>query len=226
MKKTDQLAKIQRILQYTFNNDELLSLALTHKSVGHKNNERLEFLGDAILSMVIADLLYLQFPLASEGELTRARASLVKMATLSSIAKTLDLGMYLELGQGERLSGGFHRESILADALEALIGAIYRDSDIFETQRIIKTLFSDRLATIQPGAQEKDPKTRLQEWLQAQQMELPFYEVIAIEGEQHAQTFRVCCEIKALALKTIADGPSRRIAEQKAAQAIWEKIHE
>jgi ribonuclease-3 len=211
-------------LGYLFKAQELLEQALTHKSAHHKNNERLEFLGDAILNFVIADLLYQQFTSATEGELTRARASLVNKTTLFEIATVLQLGDFLHLGLGELRSGGFRRESILADSLEAIIGAIYLDGDFNQCRKCLQRLFASRIAVLKPENQEKDPKTRLQEWLQANQKPLPVYQIISIIGEPHAQTFTVSCEVQGCCAPMIGIGMSRRVAEQEAARKILEKV--
>lgn len=215
---------LERRLHYSFKNKKLLQQALTHKSAHHKNNERLEFLGDAILNFVIADLLYQQFEHASEGELTRARASLVNKNTLSEVAQELTVGDFLNLGIGEQRSGGFRRDSILADSLEAILGAIYLDSDFGHCRVCLGQWFANRLATLQPENQEKDPKTRLQEWLQANQKPLPKYNIMSIIGEPHAQTFTVSCEVEGVHPIVTGIGSSRRFAEQEAARKILEII--
>lgn len=220
-KKIDVL---ERALQYEFREKSLLTRALTHKSAHHQHNERFEFLGDAILNCVIADLLFTQFKGATEGELTRARASLVNQTTLSQIAQEMMLGDYLRLGMGEQRSGGFRRDSILADALEAILGAIYLDNGFQATYECIRRWYTSRLAILKPDEQEKDPKTQLQEWLQANQKALPRYQVTTIVGEPHAQLFTVVCEIEELSLMVEGQGTSRRIAEQAAARKILEKI--
>lgn len=225
MKRSDNVALLERRLKYTFKSLDLLMQALTHRSASHRNNERLEFLGDAILNCVVADLLYRQFPQATEGQLTRARASLVKEATLSAVAQELSLGDHLQLGIGEKRSGGYRRDSILADALEALLGALYCDAGFELTYGMIQTWFESRLAVIKPDAQAKDPKTQLQEWLQAHHHALPVYHVIAVHGDPHAQIFQVHCELPDLGLNAQGEGLSRRIAEQKAAYQLLEKLN-
>lgn len=219
-----QLAPLEKRLHYTFDQKGLLLQALTHKSANHLHNERLEFLGDAILNLVIADELYRRFPHASEGDLTRSRASLVNKRTLSELAFELALNDFIQLGMGEKRSGGFRRESILADALEAVLGAIYLDSGFGTCQQVLNQWYASRLSHVRPHEQRKDPKTHLQEWLQAQHQPLPQYTIISIEGEPHAQQFTVICEVEVLALKTEGVGPSRRIAEQEAAQKILEQL--
>lgn len=223
--KEKKTTPLQKKLGYQFNDQLLLRQALTHRSAGLKHNERLEFLGDAVLNLVIADLLYQQFSSAQEGELTRRRASLVNRNTLALVAQELSLGEYLTLGIGERRSGGFRRESILADALEALIGAIYLDTGFAACYQCIKAWFNQRMAYLQPE-QQKDPKTRLQEWLQADQKPLPKYQITGVEGEPHLQFFTVSCTIDALNLVVEGKGSSRRLAEQEAAQKALEQINE
>lgn len=207
-----------RSLGYNFRDLGLLETALTHRSVGSHNNERLEFLGDAVLSFVISAELYRRFDSANEGVLSRLRASLVKGDTLALIAFDLKLGDYLNLGSGELKSGGFRRESILADALEAIFGAVYLDSDIECARQLILALYEDRIDAVQPAANLKDPKTRLQEFLQARRLSLPTYNITAMEGEAHDQVFTVTCSVEGLAEPTIATAASRRKAEQAAAE--------
>ena len=225
MKNPENLEVLQRKMGYFFKNTSLLTQALTHKSARHKHNERLEFLGDSILNFLIADLLYQQFNTASEGDLTRARASLVKKGTLLEVAIEFSLGDHLHLGIGEQRSGGFRRGSILADALEALIAAIYLDAGFQTCQECIKRWYSSRLAKLNPDTQEKDPKTRLQEWLQANHKPLPKYQVVEISGEPHSQTFKVTCEIEGSVIVMEGTGSSRRFAEQAAAQKMLEFIN-
>jgi len=214
------LDKLQRQLGYQFKDTTLATLALTHRSYSEKNNERLEYLGDSILNFTIAEALYKKFHRAKEGELSRSRSSLVKGATLAEIAREMKLGDYLYLGIGERKSGGHKRASILADVVEALIGAIYLDSDISSCQKRILCWFDARINTISIDAnQNKDPKTRLQEWLQSQKLPLPDYELIEISGQAHNQTFRVRCHIESFKPVT-GVSHSRRGAEQNAAQQI------
>jgi ribonuclease-3 len=217
------IARLCQALGYAVRDTQLLAEALTHRSAAGRNNERLEFLGDAILNFVIAAELFRSYPQASEGELSRLRANLVKGDTLAKLARELVLGDYLRLGSGELKSGGFRRTSILADALEAIFGAVYLDSD-FETCRgLILGLYRYRLAELPAVDELKDPKTRLQEYLQARQQALPVYNVLAVSGEAHAQSFTVECYI-AGALRTIAVGTSRRKAEQEAARQALELI--
>ncbi|MFE8072606.1 ribonuclease III [Marinobacteraceae bacterium S3BR75-40.1] len=220
----EKTARLQRRLGYEFRDAGLLLLALTHRSYGADNNERLEFLGDSILNMVIAQRLYDHFPQAREGQLSRLRARLVKGVTLAEIAREFELGEYLRLGSGELKSGGFRRESILADALESVIGAIYLDSG-FETCRDqILSWFEPRLTKLNLQDTQKDAKTRLQEYLQSRQQPLPVYEVVSVQGEAHAQTFHVQCSVPMLDDLTQGHGSSRRLAEQKAAKAALEAL--
>lgn len=210
-----------RALGYQFQQTEWLLLALTHRSVsGNRNNERLEFLGDSILNFIIADYLYLHFPQEKEGKLSRLRASLVKQDTLAELARDLKLGDYLHLGPGELKSGGFRRDSILADAVEAILGAIYRDcGDMRRCETLVLAWFGARLDAVDSEATIKDSKSRLQEWLQSRRLPLPTYTVVSIEGEAHNQHFRVECQVHGLSEVTRGEGPSRRYAEQEAAAA-------
>lgn len=217
------LDKLIRDLDYRFNDEALLETALTHRSVTQNNNERLEFLGDAVLGMVIAEELFKRFPKANEGELSRLRASLVKGVTLAEIARSFELGEVIRLGQGELKSGGFRRNSILADAFEAILGAIYLDGGFESCRKIILKHFSSRLDAVSPETAQKDPKTRLQEHLQATQQPLPNYDVVDIAGEAHAQTFTVECLVDGMAAVR-AKASSRRKAEQAAAEMILETL--
>lgn len=212
-------------LDYRFNDLKLLEQALTHRSADKQHNERLEYLGDAVLGMCIAEVLYRKFPKQPEGKLTRMRSNLVKGHTLSAIARELSLGQFIRLGSGEMKSGGHRRDSILADAVEALLGAIYLESGLHAASAVIDRLFSSRIAELDPNIQIKDNKTQLQEYLQSRQIELPNYEVVSISGKDHAQTFEVRCRVDTLDLSESAKGKSRRIAEQEAAKTILEKIH-
>ena len=218
MSSQPDLEKLQRRLGYQFEDPERLLLALTHRSHGNQNNERLEFLGDSIVNMVIAEYLYRHFEKAREGQLSRLRARMVKGVTLAEIGREFELGNYLRLGSGELKSGGFRRESILADAVESVIGAIYLDSDFHTCREQILRWFEVRLKKLDLQDTQKDPKTRLQEYLQSRQFPLPLYEVISVDGEAHAQTFNVCCALPSLDRKTSGIGSSRRIAEQEAAR--------
>jgi len=198
----------------------LLARALTHRSHGSDNNERLEYLGDAVLSFLVAEMLFLRYPDSSEGELSRFRASLVSGEALAATAATLDLGAQLLLGEGEMKSGGHRRATILADALEAMVGAIYLDQGIEVARRVAGRLFEAAIDTLPSASELKDPKTRLQEWLQGRGLPLPDYVVLEVSGEPHDQRFSVRCDVPALEISAIADGSSRRRAEQEAAQRI------
>ena len=213
-----------RQLGYQFDDLTLLENALTHRSASAINNERLEFLGDSILSFVITTELYKRFPELDEGKLSRLRASLVKGETLAELARELSLGDYLRLGSGELKSGGFRRDSILADSFEALLGAIFLDSDIETIQSLILSLFTDRLATVSPDTSLKDPKTRLQELLQAEHKELPEYSVEEVAGKAHEQEFKVSCRVDGLKHVTIGIASSRRKAEQVAASKALKQL--
>ena len=208
---------LHKQLGYQFSAPELLEQALTHRSVGSLNNERLEFLGDSILSFVISNALFELFPEEGEGKLSRLRAFLVKGDTLAEIAREIDLGDYLILGQGELKSGGFRRDSILADSLEAVFAAVYLDSDMHHVSALILRLFDSRLHD--PGLNHslKDAKTQLQELLQSKKMSLPEYELTTAEGEEHDQVFHVKCHVRELNTSIEGTGRSRRKAEQDAA---------
>lgn len=214
---SDNRANLAGSIGYTFKNSALLDLALTHRSAGGSNNERLEYLGDAILNFVIADSLFQALPRAHEGVLTRLRASLVKRETLAELAREIDLGGVIHLGDGERKSGGWRRESILANTLEALLGAIYLDSDLETCRAAVLRLFGARLQHLPDVSPDKDPKTTLQELLQARHLPLPAYRVIAEEGEAHDRVFRVECTVADLDAPVVAEGRSKRNAEQAAA---------
>ncbi len=218
------LDRLCKTLGYTFNNIDLLNTALTHRSVGKTNYERLEFLGDSILSFVISDRLYHQFPKIDEGRLSRLRATLVKGEHLAKMARELDLGDYLILGPGELKSGGYRRDSILADVFEAILGAIFLDSNINTVQELIERLFKQALNELDLESATKDPKTRLQEYMQSRRLPLPQYEVIDTTGEAHSQTFTVSCKVSILDGTYQANGRSRRKAEQKVADIILKEI--
>ncbi|WP_445396397.1 ribonuclease III [Zobellella sp. An-6] len=209
---------LQKKLGHSFGDETLLVRALTHRSAGSRHNERLEFLGDSILSMVIADALYHRFPKVNEGDMSRMRATLVREKTLAELAREFELGDYLILGPGELKSGGYRRESILADAVEALIGAIYLDTDITQIHALLLSWYDERLNDIQPGVEQKDPKTRLQELLQAKRKPLPTYTVVDVIGEAHNQKFTVHCLVDGLPEPVVGVGTSRRKAEQAAAE--------
>ena len=217
--------KLERLLGHAFADQGLLKQALTHRSAGSRNNERLEFLGDAILGSVIAAELYQRYPGAKEGELSRLRANLVRRESLAGIAYSLDLGRYLTLGAGERKSGGHQRDSILSDTVEALLGAIFLDSDFAVCQRCILGLFSARLDALAEVAFLKDAKTRLQEYLQSRHQSLPAYTVTEVAGEAHAQFFKVECVVNGIGLSPgKGQGSSRRQAEQNAAEDILARL--
>ena len=212
-------------LGYQFQNITLLQTALTHRSSGSSNNERMEFLGDSILGYVISSELYQRFSQASEGELSRMRASLVRGETLAGIAQDIGLGDHLQLGSGELKSGGFRRKSILADAFEAVIGAVYLDSDIQSARQFILKYFSGKLDACDPSSVLKDPKTRLQEYLQSRGEAVPEYNVLSVSGQAHKQEFEVECKLAVLDLSTTGRGTSRRKAEQAAAAALFAKLN-
>ncbi len=198
----------------------LFAAALTHRSVAGANNERLEFLGDAVLNLIAAADLYERFERADEGTLSRLRARVVSAEPLARIASGLGVGEVLALGPGELKTGGFRRESILADALEALCGALYLDGGLEVARRVMLRLLAPVIEALEPDAELKDPKTRLQEWLQARGIALPVYSVESVSGEPHAQHFRVSCEVTALAARSEGEGSSRRRAEQVAAERL------
>lgn len=213
----NRLRLVQR-LGYTFQNESLLNLALTHRSHGATNNERLEFLGDSLLNMFVAEALYHHFPRAREGELSRLRSQLVKGETLAEIARELNLGDCLKLGEGELKSGGFRRATILADTVEALIAAIYLDSgDLATCRDCALAWYGERITTVALGNSGKDPKSALQEFLQARGEPLPQYDVVEVRGEAHAHVFTVHCRVSLLPAPVVAAGNSRREAEKKAA---------
>jgi ribonuclease-3 len=211
-------------LDYTFNDEQLFVQALTHRSMGGKHNERLEFLGDSILNFVIAYELYKKFPRATEGELSRSRASLVKEDTLAEIALELQLGDHLLLGSGELKSGGFRRKSILSDTVEAIIASIYLDGGQEAAETLILHLYRQRLDKFVVTENLKDPKSQLQELLQSRQVPLPEYRVISIEGAAHDQHFKVECHVQGLVDPSLGDGNSRRKAEQAAAQKALPRV--
>lgn len=210
--------RLQQALGYTFSRSDLLRQALTHRSYGALNNERLEFLGDSVLNCSVARALYDAFPDLPEGSLSRLRANLVRQETLAEIALVLRLGDSLRLGEGELKSGGFRRPSILADALESLLGAVFLDAGFDEAQRVVRRLFDPLVAQIDPKASGKDPKTRLQEILQSRRLPLPEYRLVGTEGEAHDQSFIVECLLAKPVLSTRGTGKSRRAAEQEAAR--------
>ncbi|MBR38397.1 ribonuclease III [Idiomarina baltica] len=218
------LTQLEQIIGYRFERQSLLKQALTHRSAHANHNERLEFLGDSILGVVIAEALFSRFPKVAEGDLSRMRAAIVCGRSLARLGKKKGLGDYLSLGQGELKSGGYRRESILADAMEAIIGAIFLDSDMDTVKQVVLGWFEEQLETIKPGASQKDPKTRLQEWLQARQRPLPKYDVVATQGQAHNQQFTVTCTIEGLPEPLLGTGTSRRKAEQAAATSALEQL--
>ena len=211
-------------LGHAFGRPELLRQALTHRSFGTPNNERLEFLGDSVLNCVVAGALHQQFSALKEGELSRLRASLVRQETLADIARSLQLGDLLQLGEGELKSGGAARPSILADALEAIFGAIHVDAGFDAARAVIERLYQPAMARIDPNDSGKDPKTALQEILQGRHLPLPRYALLAARGEAHAQEFEMECAIPELGIRSTGSGGSRRIAEQQAAQRALAEI--
>lgn len=215
---------LERLIGYQFKNQSLLQQALTHRSHGSQNNERLEFLGDGVLNFIIAHQLFLRFPKLSEGDLSRMRAQLVKEPTLGEVALNLNLGEHLRLGEGELKSGGWRRPSVLADALEATIGAAYLDGGFVAAEQMVVRLFTPLMEKLDPKSIGKDPKSLLQEYLQSRKIELPEYKVISTEGEAHCQTFHVECHIQKLNITTAGEGASRRIAEQQAAETAYKKV--
>jgi ribonuclease III len=212
-------------LAHHFRDASLAELALTHRSAGKPNNERMEFLGDALLGAIVAEMLYETHPKATEGEMSRLRAQLVNGQALASLARELELGDKLKLGSGELKSGGFRRDSILADAFEALVAAVYLDGGFAACRETVRTLFADLVASLPRSS--KDAKTRLQEWLQANGWPLPQYELVATEGEDHARIFDVNCVVaEPTAITAPGRGSSRRLAEQDAAEAALNRLLE
>ncbi|PBJ81999.1 ribonuclease III [Lysobacteraceae bacterium NML93-0399] len=213
-----------RFAGYVFRQPELLTQALTHRSAGAPHNERLEFLGDAILGALIAEALFARWPNADEGTLTRARAELVRESSLAAVARELELGARLVLGAGELKSGGHRRDSILSDALEAVIAAVYLDAGLDACRDVVLPLFEKTFVALAGGRVAKDAKTRLQEWLQGRQKPLPVYELLSESGEEHAKTFHVRCTLVEAGIAAEGQGSSRRAAEQQAAEAVIAQI--
>ena len=216
--------RLQERIGYHFSNEALFEQALSHRSIGANNNERLEFLGDAVLNLLVAGKLYAEFPEAKEGELTRMRAALVKGATLAEISREFGVGECLNLGGGERKSGGHRRDSILADALEAIVGAIYLEVGLEGSFDKIAPWFASRVEALTSPLESKDAKTRLQEWLQGRGKPLPEYRVLSTTGEAHNQVFTVSCSVGDLVMPSEKQGPSRRSAEQAAAGETLKKL--
>lgn len=221
---SDAHAALCRRLGHRFADDALLARALRHRSKAADNNERLEFLGDSILNFVISQELYRRFPELPEGDLTRLRASLVRQDTLARLARDLALGPLLELGAGENKSGGFDRDSILSDAVEAVLAAVLIDAGVEAARTVILRLYAPLLTAVGPHTLEKDPKTRLQELLQKHALPTPTYNVLRVSGEPHQQTFTVECIVDGLAPTAVGEGGSRRHAEQAAAAAAYERL--
>lgn len=211
-------------LAHRFADPALLDTALTHRSAGHRNNERLEFLGDAVLGLLVAEALHARHPRASEGDLTRLRAALVREETLAAIARELALGDALRLGPGELRSGGHRRESILADAFEAVVAAVYLDGGLDACRGAVMPLLQARIDSLGDAAATKDPKTRLQEWLQGQGFALPAYTLVESAGDDHRKTFFVRCAADAIGIACVGEGGSRRGAEAHAASLVLERI--
>jgi len=220
------LTMLMKTLNYRFNNKKLLKRSLKHRSLSSENNERLEFLGDAILNVTISQLLFDQFPNAKEGQLSRLRSVLVNQKTLAKLARHLKLGQYLNLGAGEIKNGGANRDSILSDALEAIIGAICVDSHMQQSNKFIQRIYKNELLSLSLSQNHKDAKTTLQEYLQALKQPLPQYCLKHVSGKEHKQHFFVSCQCSLLVTDMIGDGTSRRRAEQKAAMLTLKKLKE
>lgn len=218
-------SKVLRALGYAFDDESLLTRALTHRSVGARHNERLEFLGDALLGMVVAEYLFCTFPDADEGQLTRTRATLVNRESLAEVARGLELGDLIHLGEGEMKSGGWRRDSILANTVEALLGAVYLDGGMEACRRTVLRLLEARLTDINPDSTGKDAKTALQEFLQSRRRSLPEYTTMDISGPSHQQIFTVSCQVDSLPEAVLATGPTRRKAEQAAARATLQILN-
>jgi len=215
---------VARIAGHEFRDPALLAQALTHRSAGAPHNERLEFLGDALVGLIVAEALYARWPKADEGAMTRARAELVRESSLARIARGLDLGARITLGPGEMKSGGHRRDSILSDALEAVVAAIYLDAGFDACREVVLPWFEADIDGLPGGGFGKDPKTRLQEWLQGRQRPLPVYELLSESGEEHARTFHVRCALVEPAIDAEGSGGSRRAAEQAAAAAVLAQL--
>ena len=214
------------LIDYTFTDEALLRQALRHRSAGPPHNERLEFLGDAVVNLLVADALFQRWPDANEGFLTRARAELVRESAMASLARQLQIGPHLILGPGELKSGGWRRDSILADTLEAIIAAIYLDAGFETCRQVVLPWFAAAFAALTHNKLEKDAKTRLQEWLQARQHALPSYRLLAEEGDDHAKHFRVECRLSEPERFSLGEGSSRRHAEQQAAARLMQQLEQ
>lgn len=221
---SSQNETLQAALDYRFGDERWLQRALTHRSAAYDNNERLEFLGDALLNLVVADVVFHEYPKLPEGDLSRLRAALVRESSLAAVARTLALSEHLHLGAGELRSGGFRRDSILADALEALIGAVLLDGGYEAARALCLRLLKTPLAVLPDPSQLKDSKTRLQEFLQARSRPLPEYQVITEEGPAHRRHFAVNCKLVDNELNTVGEGSSRKLAEQRAAQQLLDLL--
>jgi len=217
---------LEKALNYRFQNAELFQQALSHRSATRLNNERLEFLGDAVLDFVVSGAVYQAYPGSAEGDLSKLRALLVRDTSLAELATEIGLGEHLILGSGEQKTGGHRRESILADALEAIFGAIFLDSGYDAAKRVIDRLYGERIRNLPDIAELRDPKTRLQEWLQGRKMALPEYDLVGVAGEDHKQRFAVTCTVAELPAVTNGESTTRRKAEQKAARKMLEILAE
>ncbi len=217
---------LEKTLHYRFQNAELFQQALTHRSATNRNNERLEFLGDAVLDFVVSGAVYRAYPEAAEGDLSKLRAALVKDVTLAQLASEVGLGEHLILGSGEQKTGGHRRESILADALEAIFGAVFLDSGFDAAKQLIDQVYEQRYRNLPDIKDLRDPKTRLQEWLQARKMELPNYELVEVSGKDHKQRFSVTCTVVEKSAASTGESTTRRKAEQKAARKMMEILSE
>lgn len=215
---------LEKTLHYRFQDASLLQQALTHRSATHRNNERLEFLGDAVLDFVVSEVVYLAHPEASEGDLSKLRASLVKDESLAELALELGLGEHLILGSGERKTGGHRRGSILADALEAIFAAVFLDAGFDAARALINRVYEERYRELPDVDDLRDPKTRLQEWLQARKMALPKYELVDVSGQEHKRRFSITCTVVEESLVTDGESTTRRKAEQKAARMMVELL--
>jgi len=215
---------LKKSLDYEFNDVRLLEQALTHRSAPGANNERFEFLGDAVLDFVISEVVFRAHPLAPEGDLSRLRSSLVKDTSLAALAADLGVGEHLIMGSGERKTGGHRRESILADAVEAIFGAVYLDAGFDAARVVIERTFGERLEDFPSVDELRDPKTRLQEWLQARQLGLPEYELVEVTGQAHRQRFEISCKVEGMSTTTTGTGTSRRNAEQESAMKMLDEL--